>query len=287
LGNPDLEPQDSETWLVGFTFSPTWAGDWTSGLRISADWWRINLEGVVGLIDEEQQLALDQLLRETGAGFNPNVVRAEITPGDQAAFDAWNAANPGDQRIPVGEAIDIIGQYQNLDTREVEGWDGSLVYAMPETRAGQFTFRTDVTKITRFVQEGLANPDLLRRNGNPETRYTVALDWNFRGFRANGTMRYVSEVYDTSLTQSASIVGPGIVIGNTKYWQVDDWTVYNVSLSYDFAELSESTRGLLVSAGIRNLTNEEPPFADESFGYFTRLHNTYGRVYWAQVGYRF
>ncbi|MCW8873570.1 TonB-dependent receptor domain-containing protein [Pseudomonadota bacterium] len=287
LGNPDLEPQDSETWLVGFTFSPTWAGDWTSGLRISADWWRINLEGVVGLIDEEQQLALDQQLRETGAGFNPNVVRAEITPGDQAAFDAWNAANPGDQRIPVGEAIDIIGQYQNLDTREVEGWDGSLVYAMPETRAGQFTFRTDVTKITRFVQEGLANPDLLRRNGNPETRYTVALDWNFRGFRANGTMRYVSEVYDTSLTQSASIVGPGIVIGNTKYWQVDDWTVYNVSLSYDFAELSESTRGLLVSAGIRNLTNEEPPFADESFGYFTRLHNTYGRVYWAQVGYRF
>ena len=28
-------------------------------------------------------------------------------------------------------------------------------------------------------------------------------------------------------------------------------------------------------------------FMDESFGYFTRLHNTYGRVYWARVGYSF
>lgn len=286
LGNPNLEPQDSETWLVGATFSPSWAGEWASGLRLSLDWWRIELDGVVGLIDEEQQLELDQLLRQQGSS-NPNVVRADITPGDQAAFDAWNAANPNDQRIAVGEAIDIIGQYQNLDTREVEGWDGGLVYAMPETGAGQFTLRTDFTYISRFVQAGLAQPDLLRRNGNPEWRYTAGLDWDFRGFRANATMRYVSEVYDTSLTQSTSIEGPGIILGNTKYWQVDDWTVYNVTLSYDFAALSEKARGLDMSIGIRNLTNEEPPFADESFGYFTRLHNAYGRVYWARVGYSF
>jgi outer membrane receptor protein involved in Fe transport len=115
----------------------------------------------------------------------------------------------------------------------------------------------------------------------------VSLDWGYRAFRANATMRYVSEVYDTSLTQSTSIVGPGIVVGDTKYWQVDDWTVYNLTFGYDFSELSDLTRGLDLSVGVRNLTNEEPPFADESFGYFTRLHNAYGRVYWARVGYRF
>jgi outer membrane receptor protein involved in Fe transport len=100
-------------------------------------------------------------------------------------------------------------------------------------------------------------------------------------------MRYVSEVYDTSLTQSTSIEGPGIVIGNTKYWQVDDWTVYNLTFSYDFSQLSDMTRGFEASVGIRNLTDEDPPFADESYGYFTRLHNAYGRVYWARLGYRF
>ena len=288
LGNPDLQPQDSETWLVGAVFSPTWAGEWASGLRIALDWWRIEIEDEISLVDEETQLEIDQQLRESGAGFNPNVVRAALTPADEAAFAAWNAANPGDRRIPVGEAIDIIGQYKNSDKTEVEGWDGSLVWAMPETGAGQFTFRGDFTYFSRYKRElDLAPIDILRRNGYPEWKYTLGLDWDFRGFRANATMRYVSEVYDTSLTQSTSIEGPGIVVGNTKYWQVDDWTVYNVTLSYDFAELSERAKGFDASIGIRNLTDEDPPFADESYGYFTRLHNAYGRVYWAKVGYRF
>jgi outer membrane receptor protein involved in Fe transport len=288
LGNPDLQPQDSETWLLGASFSPTWAGDWASGLTIWLDWWRIEIEDEISLVDNDTQLEIDQLLRESGAGSNPNVIRADITPADQAAFDAWNAANPNDQRIAVGEAIDIIGQYQNSDTTEVEGWDGSLAWVMPEGRAGQFTFRADFTYMTRFERQlDLAPVDNMRRNGFPEWRYTVGLDWDYRGFRTNATMRYVSEVYDTSLTQSTSIEGPGITVGNTKYWQVDDWTVYNLTLSYDFAQLSDKTRGLDLSVGIRNLTNEEPPFADESYGYFTRLHNAYGRVYWARVGYSF
>jgi outer membrane receptor protein involved in Fe transport len=276
LGNPDLQPQDSQTWMVGVVFNPTWAGDWASGLRISLDWWRVEIEDEITLDDEELQLDIDQRLRESGAGFNPNVIRA------------GNAANPGDQRIPVGEAIDIIGMYRNADKSEVEGWDGSLVWAMPETGAGQFTFRTDFTRFNRYKRDiGLVQNDLLLRNGYPEWRYTVGLDWNYRGFRANATMRYVSEVYDSSLTQSTSIEGPGIVVGNTKYWQVNDWTVYNVTLSYDFSGFGERVRGFDASIGIRNLTDEEPPFADESYGYFTRLHNTYGRVYWARLGYRF
>jgi outer membrane receptor protein involved in Fe transport len=288
LGNPDLQPQDSETWMVGAVFSPSWAGEWASGLRVGIDWWHIEIEDEITLDDEELQLDIDQRLRESGAGFNPNVIRADLTPADQAAFDAWNAANPNDQRIPVGEAIDIIGQYRNADTSEVEGWDGSLVYATPETGAGQFTFRSDFTYFARYRRDiGLVQDDLLRRNGFPEWRYTVGLDWAYKAFRANATMRYVSEVYDTSLTQSPSIEGPGIVIGNTKYWQVDDWTVYNLTLSYDFSELSEMTRGFDASIGIRNLTDEDPPFADESYGYFTRLHNAAGRVYWARLGYRF
>lgn len=288
LGNPDLQPQDSETWLVGFVFSPTWAGDWASGLRIGLDWWRIEIEDEISLVDNDTQLEIDQQLRESGAGFNPNVIRADITPADQAAFDAWNAANPNDQRIPVGEAIDIIGQYKNSDLTEVEGWDATFVWAMPDTAAGQFTIRTDVAYMSRFKRElDLAPIDNLRRNGFPEWRYTAGVDWDYKGFRANATMRYVSEAYDTSLTQSTAIEGPGIVVGDTKYWQVDEWRVYNVTLSYDFARFSERVRGLDAAIGIRNLTDEEPPFADESYGYFTRLHNAYGRVYWARVGYRF
>ena len=293
LGNPELRPQDSETMLVGFTFSPTWAGDWAAGLRISLDWWRVEIEDEISLIDNATQLEIDQMLRESGSGFNPNVIRAAITPADQAAFDAWNAANPNDQRIAVGEAIDIIGQYENSDLTEVEGWDASLLWAMPDTRAGQFTFRTDVTRMTDYMRQlDLAPIDVLQRNGFPEWRYTVALNWDYRAFRANATMRYVSEVYDTSLSCNSTAdcqaaTAPGIVVDGTKYWRVDDWTVFNLMFGYDFSDMGGMASGLDLSAGIRNVTNEDPPFADESFGYFTRLHNPYGRVYWLRVGYSF
>ena len=124
----------------------------------------------------------------TRLGILSPTVRA--APGSVSAGHAFRLL---DQRIPVGEAIDIIGQYKNSDKTEVEGWDGSVVWAMPETGAGQFTFRGDFVYMTRFKRElDLAPIDVLRRNGFPEWRYTMGLDWDFRGFRTNVTMRYVS-----------------------------------------------------------------------------------------------
>jgi len=71
------------------------------------------------------------------------------------------------------------------------------------------------------------------------------------------------------------------------YWDVDSWTVYNLSFKYDFGYLDTKVGGLVLSAGIRNLTNEDPPFADESFGYVRQVHNSYGRVWWMKADYRF
>jgi outer membrane receptor protein involved in Fe transport len=68
---------------------------------------------------------------------------------------------------------------------------------------------------------------------------------------------------------------------------VDDWTVYNLGLSYSLTDSVGWASGLTLNAGIRNLTNEKPPFADETFGYFSSLHNSYGRVTWGQVTYSF
>jgi outer membrane receptor protein involved in Fe transport len=58
-------------------------------------------------------------------------------------------------------------------------------------------------------------------------------------------------------------------------------------LRYDFSAQSNWLEGLKLSAGVRNLTDEDPPFADESFGYFRGLHNSYGRVIWAKADYTF
>jgi outer membrane receptor protein involved in Fe transport len=286
LGNPELQPEDAETTLFGFVFAPT--NGPLEGFRIGADFWNIETESAVGIIDNDDQMDLDLLLRTQGS-FNPDVIRAPITPADQALFDAWNAdpANANDQRIPVGEATNIITQYENLDPRELEGWDAMAEYATGETRAGVFRIRGDMTKLTKFEQQGLATTDLLRRNGNPELRYTITLDWQYRDFNANLSVRFIDDVYDSSLSQSASSGAPGTVIGDTVYWEVDDWTVTNLTLRYDFGSRSDMLSGLRLSGGVRNLSDEQPPFADESFGYFRSLHNSYGRVLWAKADYEF
>jgi len=286
LGNPDLQPEDAETSLIGFVFAPVEGA--LDGFRFGVDWWNIQTTSAVGIIDNDDQMDLDLLLRSQGS-FNPAVVRAAVRPADQALFDAWNAdpANVNDQRTAVGEATNIITQYENLDVREIEGWDAMIEYLTPDTRAGQFRIRGDMTELTKFEQEGLAVSDLLRRNGNPETRYTVTLDWKYGGFNANASMRYTDDVYDSSLSQSAASGAPGTVIGSNVYWDVESWTVYNLALRYDFSAQSSWLEGLKLSAGVRNLTDEQPPFADESFGYFRGLHDSYGRVVWAKADYTF
>jgi outer membrane receptor protein involved in Fe transport len=285
LANGQLGPEDTETTTFGFVYAPKDGP--LAGLSVTADWFTIKQEDVVGILDPDDAMDLDALLHAQGSS-NPDVERAPVTPADQAAFDAWNLANPGDQRTAVGVATNITNQYINLDPRELKGWDASFEYLTPETRAGEFRFRVTGTKITKFEQQGLATTDLLRRNGNPEWRSTASINWRLNNFNANLLMRYVDDVYDSSLYDTGpDNSGTFDPILNRTYWDVESWTVYNLALSYNFADSDGWAEGLALTAGVRNLTDEEAPFADESFGYFSRLHNTYGRVVWGQLTYDF
>ena len=254
---------------------------------MTADWFNLRQDGVVGILSPSDALDLDVLLRSQGS-FNPDVERAPLTAADQAAFDAWNEANPDDQRTPVGVATNIRNQYMNLDPRELEGMDASIEYITSDTRAGRFSFRVDGTKITSFDQLGLATSDLLRRNGNPEWRSTATVGWRRNNLNVSATMRYVGSVYDSSLYATGSdINGTYNEALNRTYWDVEAWRTYNLALNYDFSGDSGATEGLSVTLGVRNLTDEAAPFADESYGYLSRLHNTYGRVIWGQLTYEF
>jgi outer membrane receptor for ferrienterochelin and colicin len=285
LGNPNLQPEDAETTLIGFMFAPRDGA--LSGFQFGVDWWNIKTEDAVGILGNDEQMALDALLRSEGS-FNPNVIRADLTPQDIADFAEWNANNPDDQREPVGAATNIISQYVNLEPREIEGYDAMLMYMTPDTKAGQFTFRGDMTKITKYEQQGLATESLLRRNGNPELRYTLSVNWQYKAFNTFLSARYIDDFYDTSLWDSgdenSGTYNPDL---NRTYWDVDSWTTYNLSMRYDFGYAGNRANGLVLSGGIRNLTDELPPFADESFGYRRQVHNSYGRVWWLKVDYTF
>lgn len=282
LGNTNLKPEHTDTLSMGFVFQPTGMLD---GLMVTFDAWEIEQRNVVVLLGEGYELDV-----EAQFGSNPNVVRAAPTAQDIALFDAWNAANPNDQRTPVGPTTNIISQYINADVRNVEGWDTSVQYQFEAGDLGRFRLRTDASKLTRFEQQaGPVATDFVRRNGNPEWRASGSIAWSKNNWRSTVSARYVGSVYNTGLFDTLASGVSGTIDSNLNriYWDVDAWTTVDWSVGYEFAGGGDLLNGLQLSGGIRNLTDEEPPFADVGDGFYQALHNSYGRVWWLGMEKRF
>src|SRR5690606_20826829 len=52
-GNPDLEPEEADTTTVGLVYTPT-ANNWLDGLQLSLDWYKIEVEGLVGSLGQQR-----------------------------------------------------------------------------------------------------------------------------------------------------------------------------------------------------------------------------------------
>jgi outer membrane receptor protein involved in Fe transport len=294
-GNPDLLPEDTETSVYGFEFRPSFADN----IMFGVDWWSFKQENVIDNFGVEEALAIDFLLLERGES-NPNVIRAAVTANDIAAFDAWNADNPDDQRAVAGKVLRVLDSYENLDPRTVEGVDYFVTADFDAGRAGLFIFDAEFSKLTKWEQRretfdvfcqdsgddigvpgfnpcGVLDPDQRRRNGKPEWRSSGSLRWVLNDVSASLSFRHISDFIDTSANDLEDEEG------NTIPWIVEDWTTYNANFTYMFEDFlgTESTR---LRLGVVNLTDEEPPLApDMSRGYFSSYHNNRGRTWYLEV----
>ena len=62
---------------------------------------------------------------------------------------------------------------------------------------------------------------------------------------------------------------------------MQDWTTHNLYVQYEVEKGPLS--GTRLRIGARNITNEEPPLANERFGYDGRLHSNRGRWWYATI----
>lgn len=292
-GNPDLELQRSRTYILGLAYRP----QATSRFSVTLDYWRFEQNGVVDNFGVENQLALDFLLRKRGS-FNPYILRAAPTAADLEDFAAWNAANPDDQRAPVGAAINVIDPYLNLQPRTARGLDialsnlsvpvpfGTLEISLEATRLLELSQKNAVFNQLRrtladsnlnpaeaaiiFDEIGAAiDPDRIGLNGNPRWKALLMAEWSRGRWSAGAAVQYVGDFIDASARNPRT----------GEFWQVDDWLVVNSHLEYGFA--SPWLDRLRV--GVRNLFDSEPPLADEDFGFFSNYHDAKGRFYYLQL----
>lgn len=171
ISNPNLKPEDSETFSAGFVYSPKFV----PGLTYSMDFWQIDRTGVV------QSAFLDAVLARELAGT--------LIPPERV------------ERLPSGDISRIVVPYQNEGAETANGIDFGLQYTLP-TSFGTFTSITQVTYLNSFeVQRVPGGPteELAGKTTNPSAsnegyyrwKGNSRLDWNWKSFDLIGTVRYI------------------------------------------------------------------------------------------------
>ncbi|MBI1339575.1 TonB-dependent receptor [bacterium] len=272
-GNPDLEAEESESRVLGIVFEPGYS--LLDGLRLSVDYFEVETTNAIANIGVDRLLEEDFNNRVAGGAGIPEVIRAPITPDELLLFNAFNAANPTMQRPAAGEVINVLDGYVNLDRRQVSGYDIAVSYAFPPSAIGDVSIGTSGTNILELleIQQDGTSFDNIRFNGNPEWRANLFFNWSRGPWRSGWSARYVSDVEDSSATNDVT----------GARWQVDSWYTVNGFVSYTFDPDRGSLGGTELKLGVRNLTNELPPFADETYGFINGLYDIAGRVVYGEI----
>lgn len=281
-GSEDLEPEDTESWTVGLVFTPDFIAPEFGSFAFTVDYWSLDQDEVVGIFGDDNHIALDYLRRVQGHR-NPDVIRAEPTAEDIAAFE-------GTGLVPAGEIIRVDDSYDNLLPRTVEGLDFVMTWALDDSARGHFDLTVNVAQLLTFDQapspearellaaqaDGTISDvvpvvginSLLRMNGLPEWRGAANLSWRRGAWGAGVFSNYVGSVLDTSAT-----------LADGTLFEVDDWFTTHVYAQYEFRDIA----GTRVRLGVRNVTDEDPPLADTDYGYIGALHSNRGRYFYASL----
>ena len=274
-GSDSLEPEESENISYGVVLQPT------ENLTFTVDWWDIEQEGVVGILNSQTQILYDALLRSQGSS-NPFVIRDEQM-----------------------EIVQINNDYSNLLPREVGGVDIALYYDL-DTDLGDFKFKINAAHLDKFEQgvdpvsaavieaqeagndavkyngENVSIPgtgDLVRMDGRPEWRTNASISWRKGQWGAGVTYKHVSDFEDTSLNYTNDA-------GELVNYVVDSWSTLDAYVNYRIKDMGmfEETR---ITLGAKNLGDKEPPLADENFGYESSVHSSRGRFVYLNLNTKF
>lgn len=276
-GSDSLSPEESENYSFGIVLTPM------KDLTLTVDWWEIQQENTVGILSSQTLILYDALLRSQGSEYE-NVIRDENN-----------------------EIVYIRNDYTNLLPREISGVDYSVDYRF-ETEMGNFSVKLSAANLTKFDQgtdaitamvleaqdagnEALlyegdqvsisgTSGSLIRQNERPKWRANLSLGYAKDAWRAGLKYRYVSDVEDTSLNYTNDE-------GDLVNYIIDHWSTLDAYVSYRFSEDALFSGRTKLTVGMRNLTDEAPPFTDETFGYSSALHSSLGRYTYVTLNHKF
>jgi iron complex outermembrane receptor protein len=237
-GNPDLKPETSDTYAIGFAYSPAWAenSSWASEFTIDVNYYNIELEDAIQALRAQDQL--DNCVATLSPLFCSGIVRGS-----------------------GGAIIAFANQLTNIGRIETDGFDWTVTYTTRELGFGMLRFQWANTYLNSYKEftpgtEGDIESELTGRElGSPIRGYvryksTLATDWLFEDFIASLTVRYIDELVErcpAGLETFCTNGAAGNLLGEKFYTDARvAWT----------PELFEGRTEFAI--GVQNLTDEAP-----------------------------
>lgn len=176
-GQVNLKPEHGTTKSFGVVYSPKWL----EGLDVTLDWYSVKLKDVIATRSANALLGLCYNDIGTDGG--------STSAAEQAQFCSLVTRDPASGIL---QSVDV--RPFNLAKGEVEGYDFSVAYRLPETSFGNFRVQWDSTYQTKNDIFGTVG----QYNGAPtwRLRSNVSVMWTKGDWDATWTARYYSALVE-------------------------------------------------------------------------------------------
>jgi outer membrane receptor protein involved in Fe transport len=261
-GNTELKPETADTWTAGIVFTPTFV----DGLAATLDYWNIKVKDTIGTVPSST--ALDQCL-QTGSAEYCNL----ITRDSQGTL--W--------LLPEAQ---IVATNVNIGETKTSGWDLGVNYALGMSDFGTLSFAFMGTYLDEFINTplpGVSSYDCAGLYGpsncgtplpklRTRLRTTWATPWNVD---LSLNWRFFDSVDIEYTSNDPDLNSPADVFPFGK--KLDSQNYLDIAATYTYAEK------YTFSAGINNLTDEDPPLSGQvgtGFGNgntFPQVYDAFGR----------
>ena len=257
-GNPQLEPEDSESISIGLIFTP----QFVEGLRLSVDYTEIEKSNEVVSLSINDLFLYEDLLPG-------RVSRGPLTPEDAALG------------FSGGQVIAIDNRSVNAFTSKVEAYDFQLEYTKDLSGIGHLNVYTVATRQTLFENQIALDADLVDRvgyaDGPLEWRANAGVSLSRDSWLVGWNAQYFDK-YKVTTSNSSEFV-EALTIQNQGSEYIDSQIyndVYGVLKLGELGRPSGWMNGTEVRLSIQNVFDEEPPILAGIFFNGGNGYSTYG-----------
>jgi len=268
-GNPNLDPEEADTWTVGVD----WAPAFLEGLRISVDYYDIEIDDAITQLLEQDIVDACYFVERNAAG----------------EFCQLIERSPVNGSLNAGSTVGVFRSYVNSASETASGIDFDIRYSFDLANAGSIDLGLAAnytiehkSQPASFLDEydctGLVGNTCLRPG--PEWTFIQTTTWTMGPATVQLLWRFID-----SVTQDCIVLNPWNAVTNPNgcttleaaapFLADDDpdndpsayavpriasQSYFDLTGSYDFNETWQ------LRAGINNLFDREPPIVGTSYG---------------------